>query len=280
MSDQTIELTTKNCPSCGTTGPAAWPFCGTCGSPSAAIVPVSAAPKPGIPVPESPRPDAATADPPTVDIQTATLPPAAAALVDDVADSAQGQPGTSLIPAAPAPALPDQLIGTRAAGSSQVPLPARLTDGRRRWTMRAGAGLAALALVALVVSDLGVRNQLDHTNGVVSASAATLRTTQGDLASTKAELVDTKTQLAATTTERDALRTERDAQSSELSGVKGSLSDAQSRTNLLAGQIETLKSCLNGVSSSLSYFADEYYTSALAALEAVSVSCDKAGDLF
>jgi len=62
----------------------------------------------------------------------------------------------------------------------------------------------------------------------------------------------------------------------ELAGVRGSLNEANTKVNLQASQIETLKSCLNGVSAALHYAAYSDYDAAIAALEAVEVSCDKA----
>jgi hypothetical protein len=50
-----------------------------------------------------------------------------------------------------------------------------------------------------------------------------------------------------------------------LGGVTNSLSDARSRLNIQSGQIETLKSCLNGVSTALTDVAYEDYTSAVSA---------------
>lgn len=142
---------------------------------------------------------------------------------------------------------------------------------RRRWALRAGAVVAVMMVVVAAASDLGVRRDLDRTSNVLDTTNAALGTTSKELAETKAELADTEAMLASTTTDRDARRAERYAQACELSGVKGSLSDAQSRTNLLAGQIETLKSCLNGVSNALGYAADDYFSAAVAALDAVSV---------
>jgi hypothetical protein len=56
-------------------------------------------------------------------------------------------------------------------------------------------------------------------------------------------------------------------------GVRTSLSDANGRINVQSGQIETLKSCLNGVSIALNDVAYNDYSGAVSALDAVRVSC-------
>lgn len=140
---------------------------------------------------------------------------------------------------------------------------------------------AALIVVGVaVVNDQGVRSRLGDTRSTLRSVQASLADTTTNLDATTAKLATSDAALAATTTERNTLKGELDAKAAELGGVKGTLTDAQSRIDLQAGQIETLKSCLNGVSNALSYAADDDFISALAALRAVEVSCDRASEMF
>lgn len=110
------------------------------------------------------------------------------------------------------------------------------------------------------------RNQLQDTNGKFTETHGELSTTQAELSSAVDDLQVTKSRLA------DKLR--------ELSGLRGSLDGAQERLDLQANQIGTLQSCLNGVTDAMSYAAYSDYGAAIAALEAVEVSCNKAYQLF
>lgn len=110
-----------------------------------------------------------------------------------------------------------------------------------------------------------------------------LTQTRSTLTSTRQQLTDVTTKLSASEASLAKARTDLRSQIAklqasqrELAGVRGTLGEAESRIDLQAGQIETLKSCLTGVSSAL-YYAGQYDGSAaVAALEAVEVSCDKA----
>jgi hypothetical protein len=165
-------------------------------------------------------------------------------------------------------------------------LPARTTRGSRwarrpRWMVPVALGVAVSAAVGSGVrADLDVRSRLDATRGELASTRIDLERTSATLRTTEADLVATDGALVSATTERDALEADLDARLAELEGVRGSLGDARSRLDLQAGQIETLKSCLNGVSSALSFAAYEDFVSAMAALDAVQVSCDRASDLF
>jgi hypothetical protein len=107
-----------------------------------------------------------------------------------------------------------------------------------------------------------------------------LRTTEGDLASNKKQLAVTQGDLKSMTSERDGLKTQLSSANNELTGVKTTLTDAQNKVELQSGQIDTLKSCLNGVTSALIYIAEGYFEVAIGALNAVSVSCESADKLF
>lgn len=117
------------------------------------------------------------------------------------------------------------------------------------------------------------RADLATTRQALQATVATLGETEDQLSSTQLELDDTTADLEATETKMRA--TQR-----RLTGVRGSLDDAENRLDLQANQIETLKSCLNGVSDALIYVAYNNFNAALAALEAVEISCQRANEYF
>lgn len=141
----------------------------------------------------------------------------------------------------------------------------------------------ALLAVALLILAGGAGYWQKRTSDDLEATRQALSQTETDLASTSKSLAQTtrrlnskQMQLDAKTSELADVQTQLGQAQRQLSGVQGSLNKAQDRLDLQANQIETLKSCLNGVSSSLSYAAQNDYTSALAALDAVQVSCQRA----
>jgi chromosome segregation ATPase len=163
-----------------------------------------------------------------------------------------------------------------------VVAPARTTDGRwRRRGLIGGAVVMALALItAGVMRDVGTRDRLAKTRHALEATRVDLKSTKALLASAQSELSSTQSQLTSRTGERDQLKKDLDAKIAELSGVRGTLNQSENRVNIQAGQIETLKSCLNGVTNALVYAANSDYVSAVASLESVKVSCDNASKLF
>jgi hypothetical protein len=94
-------------------------------------------------------------------------------------------------------------------------------------------------------------DQLSATRSELSTTQGTLKTTQDDLSKTKADLAKSQ----------------------------GSLSNAQDRLDLQAGQIDTLQTCLHGVSEALSDVAYGAYDAAVSALSAVDSSCRKASSI-
>lgn len=184
-----------------------------------------------------------------------------------------------------APALPsgtDEGAGPHDGGPAAPPRFAALRAAyNRRWVRRSVAVVTLLAVLSpLVADDLGTRSRLDATRRRLHATDVRLTRTRADLDGTRRELASVRTELGTRTRERDDLRARLDATSAELAGVRGSLSEAQSRLNLQAGQIATLKSCLSGVAQALVYVADGYYGLAASALEAVRVACQEASALF
>jgi len=127
------------------------------------------------------------------------------------------------------------------------------------------AGLFA----ALGVMDLGTRHKLQSTRTTLAGSRRNLASTKGQLANTQADL-------AQMTSERNNLRSQLDAKNTELAGVRGSLTDAQQRVTLQAGQIGDLKACLSGVAQSASDLAGGDINGAVGALDAVTPICQRA----
>lgn len=190
-------------------------------------------------------------------------------------------PAPTAPPAVPPPVLTGPDVGLHATA---VPAPRRSrleSVWSRRWFRRA-VGIAALAVAVtpVAVDDLRVRSRLTSTRDQLHTTEMALTRTRSDLEGTRRELRTTRADLETRTRERDGLRNQLDATNAELAGVRGSLSEAQSRLNLQAGQIATLKSCLSGVVQALVYVADGYYGLAVSALEAVDVACRQAAELF
>jgi hypothetical protein len=65
-----------------------------------------------------------------------------------------------------------------------------------------------------------------------------------------------------------------------LKGLQTSLNDVQTQVSLQAGQIDVLKTCLDGVSNALSYAAYGQYSAAINSLNAVNSECETAYALF
>jgi septal ring factor EnvC (AmiA/AmiB activator) len=176
--------------------------------------------------------------------------------------------------------------------TASVPDEATVTERPYRDThwltwRRLAVGAAVIIIGVLVLNDIGTHERLFDTRTALAVARDDLRdtrgrltTTQRELAGTQGRLASTESELSARTKERDDLRAQVDTKNSELVGVRGSLTAAEGRVNLQASHIETLKSCLNGVSEALVHAARGDYSAALAALRSVEVSCDRAYELF
>lgn len=147
-------------------------------------------------------------------------------------------------------------------------------------TVMAGVGVLAL-------NDRGTHARLATSQQQYRASQArlgdtlgTLKSTRVDLASTTTSLQTTKASLQTTTTELNSTKKALTTKVQQLAGVRNNLSDVKHNVTIQATQIETLKSCLNGVSIALGDLANGDYSGALAALQAVDVSCNAAYKLF
>ncbi|HXF72474.1 MAG TPA: hypothetical protein VNO79_07695, partial [Actinomycetota bacterium] len=148
---------------------------------------------------------------------------------------------------------------------------------RRRW----------LRVTALVITVLALL-------GGASAGAWVHLETRDELEATRAELRRTRVELSATEEDLEVTRfkLEREEERSrelernvrrlrtELRGVRGTLSEAQERLELQAGQIEDLKDCLNGVSLAFDSVLYGDYRGAANALIAVESACQSAFALF
>lgn len=160
------------------------------------------------------------------------------------------------------------------------PEPPRATAHRWRGLRRGVLVLTALALAAgltvLGVNDLQTHHRLHHTQLDLAATQSSLWLVRNDLSDVRSKLINSQTQLGVTLTSLRASEKKLAADEQELQGLRNSLSDAKGRVTVQSGQIETLKSCLNGVSIALVDAANLDYASALAALDAVQVSCDAA----
>jgi uncharacterized protein HemX len=174
---------------------------------------------------------------------------------------------------APAPTPAPVTAVTPTAPVSAPPVPKRSSSWRERGPFIA-AGVAALALVVvLVAAYLPARSKLSDTRGE-------LRRAQAELTAANKKAEQAANDLTTRTAERDALQLKYDDVAGQLNGAQSSLASSQDRIANQAGQIDVLKSCLNGVATALSYIAEDDYISAGAALDAVEVSCETAESLF
>lgn len=177
-----------------------------------------------------------------------------------------------------APALPALPDAVRLPASPYVASPP--VRHRRPWLKVTTIGL----IVVLAMAGAGYLGYLQQQTGQQLAATRTkLATTRHQLATTaaswkqtKSTLADAQAGLASAQSELTSLRQRLAGARRQLSGVRGSLQNAQSQLSLQAGQIETLKTCLKGVTTSLVYASENDYQSALAALDAVDVSCQQA----
>ncbi|GIU97438.1 MAG: hypothetical protein KatS3mg013_1241 [Actinomycetota bacterium] len=119
-----------------------------------------------------------------------------------------------------------------------------------------------------------------ETREELRATQGELRRTKDDLAATSEDLRIARAQLEVAREENRRLERELRELRVELRGVRGTLSEAQARLELQAGQIEDLKECLNGVSLALDNVLYGDYWAAANALTAVQTSCEAAFALF
>lgn len=160
------------------------------------------------------------------------------------------------------------------------PVMSRVRKRKQPWLIAVTAVVACALLALGVVIHLGTRTRLTHTRDELASTSATLTSTKSTLQKTNHELSTTAEALTTRTSERDRLQARLDETNTKLAGVQQTLTDAQNRVNLQAGQIDALKSCLAGVTNALEYVSYGDYGSAVASLEAVEVSCDTAANAF
>ncbi len=252
--------TETTCGRCGAGLPSSARFCGVCGND---------------------QQPAATSDATHVDASERTehVSTTDETPVEDEVDDVRTAPSTS----ATAVVLPQP---SRQLGlpPSRFPRPTAALARRRlhpRWVAITVAGAALATLVGIgVQNDLSTRGRLTTTRHTLASTRTDLETTRTQLATTTADLSSTKLDLTSTKAALEKANSDLSAKEQELSGVRNSLSDAHNQLTMQAGQIETLKSCLNGVVTALSDVADDDYYGAASALNAVQVSCQSASQMF
>ena len=169
--------------------------------------------------------------------------------------------------------VPPRERPTAAAPLVSAPRPAL---PRRRWRLLATLVVVLMMLASVAVlalNDKGTHDRLARSRAAFVISQSTLHTTQSSLATTQSDLKQAQASLAAT---KEALT----AKQQELAGVRNNLSDVKESLNIKSSQIESLKSCLSGVSIALNDAAYGDYSAAVSALQAVDVSCKAAYALF
>ena len=158
------------------------------------------------------------------------------------------------------------------------PEPVRRSRVRRSLVALAGVGLVA-GVAVLAVDDRGAHQQLTRTRGALHSTQATLHSTQAQLSQAQADLAGANADLTRTKASLSSVQATLKTKEQALAGVQNSLTDAKNSVTVQAGQIETLKSCLNGVRIALSDVAYGDYSGALSALDAVQVSCNAADSI-
>jgi hypothetical protein len=146
-------------------------------------------------------------------------------------------------------------------------------DRRRRWVWPT---IFALALASALGAGVFLYVTLEQTRDDLTARQVDLNQTSAVLDDTESELADTESALAATTDERDQLEGRVRSLKTSLRGVRGTLDKAQANLELQAGQISTLKTCLNGVSIAFDRVLRFDYRGAAAALQSVETPCNEA----
>jgi hypothetical protein len=230
------------CASCGTTAAFGWEFCRDCGSPLAAPLP-----------------------PPSDDLGGAVIglvPESSATFATSWVEEnfRTGEPG-ALGDDRPTETRSDPVTVPVRDGETPTPVPARRFTARRALVVL-GAILGAALMTSAIVTDLHIRTDLDRTEAARSSTEATLTTTEADLTTRAGE--------------RDVAQSALAKAQADLATTQAGLSSSQARVSGQANQIVNLRACLDGVLDSLVYFADERYTAAIAALDAIEIPCRNA----
>jgi hypothetical protein len=260
------------CRGCGSELGAGWAFCETCGEP------LGAGKNAPYLTPESDRQAADSFDV----VHTTAIPKESEAgeqqaRVAGHPDATRGdkqRSGTGADLTTPL-AVPDSAASdlTPIAG----PAPAEEAPPRRRALLAKGAiGIAIASLVAAAtvgwVQYNHAQDRLKETRHQLSDTKRSLAFKEDELSATRAELATTQSTLKSTQDELS--KTKEDLAKSE-----GSLNNAQDRLDLQASQIDTLQTCLHGVSEALSDVAYGAYDAAVSALGAVESSCRRASSI-
>jgi hypothetical protein len=185
---------------------------------------------------------------------------------------------TSVLDAAPTSPIPFPRADAAPEAATPELETAERVPGRNPWVPILGTVLAVALVVAalLVWNDAQTHNHLTATSRRLVSTRSSLVGATADLSRTQSRLATTQTQLDSSDADLEQTKKSLATAKQQLSGVSNSLSDAKSRLNIESSQIETLKSCLNGVTTALSDVAYGDVTSAVSALDAVQVSCDAA----
>ena len=235
-----------SCANCGETLKASWKFCEGCGTPVVA---------------------GGTADQCQATTKSGSQCRRRAAPGSLVCSMHLGQDVTAPLPAASS-SIP---IGPPPGVPAAAPAPHVVAPPRDRSAIKVAA-LAAAAAVVLLALALGIANNV--------GTHRRLDDTREDLASTDRSLAATRGELAARTAERDDLQNKLSAAERELGGAKQSLTDTRTKVDAQAGQIEALKTCLNGVLTSLEIAGTTGDTEeAFRILDSVEGACERSSEL-
>lgn len=194
----------------------------------------------------------------------------------DEAPGATGEAGADVVPGVgePTAPIPVPAIGAEElAASVEAPAPRR----RRRWLR---VTVLVVGLLALLGGGSAGTWVYLETREDLEATRDELRRTRDDLAATEEDLDVTRFKLERAEEQNRELERNVRRLRTELLGVRGTLSEAQERLELQAGQIEDLRDCLNGVSLAFDSVLYGDYRGAANALIAVESACQAAFALF
>lgn len=235
------DTATTRCVHCDAEADASWAFCGTCGKPLDAQIMSDATPLPE------------------------TREAAGLSIMDPAA------PPTSTAPAA------TNVLSPPNAGKKPPP--------HRRSPLKITLYSLALVLLLALIASAGyvyqqTVNDLENTRAELATTQDQLETTSATLSDTEQSLADSQQDLSNLAGVLQKTKSRLQSANQELSGLRGSLDSAEDRLDLQANQIETLKTCLDGVTNAMAYAAYDNYGAAIASLDAVEVSCNRAYELF
>jgi len=162
------------------------------------------------------------------------------------------------------------LTAPRLDDAQETPTPAGPKRSGRKWLLGAGAFVMfGLGVGFVARNEVQTNTKFDRTHDSLSLTRHQDETVLADLASVRQQLrvVDGQVRQSTTSLTSDT---------AQLHDVQGDLTDAQANVATQGSDITDLQSCLGGVEQALNALSVGDQASALAALNAVSTTCQSA----